>query len=137
MKSTIVRLAMAFALAIAGSLAWAAPASAANQLGCTTYGCFEVDGWGSGFGIWFQNGDIMRVCDNYADGWSVVVMATFDNTTKYKWHTGGSAGDNPCTDRSFGNLPEGSHFYFRACLGKYSLNQVNLDSCGELKYATA
>jgi hypothetical protein len=87
MKSTMVRLAVACAVVIAGSLAWTAPASAADKIGCTTYGCFEGEGWGSGYGLWMQDGDTMRVCDSYADGWSVVVMATLNGSVKYKWHT--------------------------------------------------
>jgi hypothetical protein len=136
MKSKIVRLAVACAVVLASSFAWAAPASAADDAqGCTEYGCSQW--WGTGYGYWQADGDIMRVCDSYADGWSVVVIATFGKTTKYKWHTAGYSWPVKCTDRSYGNLPEDSVFYYQACLGKYSDNLINGDSCGPITYAIA
>lgn len=135
MKSKLVRLATACAVVIAGSLAWAAPASAADAMTCTVYGCYEREGWGTGYGYWQADGDIMHVCDQYADGWSVVVLARFNGTyAPDKWHT---AGAGKCTDRSYGNLPEGTAFVFTACLGKYSENYINYVTCGPEWFATA
>ena len=135
MRSKMVRLAAAFAVVIAGGLAWMAPASAADSFGCTTYGCFYGDGWGSGYGYWMQDGDVMRVCDTYPDGWSVVIIATINGANApYKWHT---AGAGTCTDRSYGNLPEGTTFTYFTCLGKYSIGSIDLDSCGTRVTATA
>jgi hypothetical protein len=137
-------MAAACAVLIAASFVWAAPASADDQHACTRYGCDKTDGWGSGYAHWYAYGDKMRVCDSYADGWSVVVVAAIvqDNNgtpsskTVYKWHTGGSGGF-PCTDRSYGDLPEGTPIHMRTCLGNYTANIINADSCGEIKYAEA
>jgi hypothetical protein len=135
MRSKMARLVASFAVAIAGSLAWAAPASAADSFGCTTYGCFFGEGWGSGYGLWMQNGDVMRVCDTFPDDLSVVIIATINGVNApYKWHT---AGAHTCTDRSYGNLREGLDFVYRVCLGKYSENRIDLDSCGSRVEATA
>ena len=145
MKSKIVRMAVACAVLIAASFVWAAPASADDQHTCTRYGCEKTDGWGSGYAHWYAYGDKMRVCDSYADGWSVVVVAkiaqdsngTVTYKTVNKWHTGGSGGSFPCTDRSYGDLPEGTWLYMVTCLGDYSANIINADSCGEFKRAEA
>jgi hypothetical protein len=77
----------------------------------------------------------MTVCDSYADGWSIVVAATFGGgSLTYKWHT---AGPGKCTDRSYGDLPEGTGFAFMTCLGKLADGYIKWDSCGTAKAATA
>jgi len=134
MKSTMFRRAAAcVAAVIIGTLVLASPASAADVETCTWYGCGGA--WGSGSGYWQQNGDLMWVCDHHADGWSVVVVATFNGSDrKYKWHT---AGANKCTERSYGNLAEGTGFSFMTCLGKGAENFVAWETCGTAKSATA
>lgn len=136
MKSKLARLAAACAIVIAGSLSWAAPASAGiDTTGCTTYGCYTANGWGAGFGYWEADGDIMHVCDQFADGWSIVVVATIEGMdAPNKWHTTGA---DKCTERSYGNLPEGKLFSYTVCLGKYSEGQILWTTCGRTVYPQA
>jgi hypothetical protein len=133
MKSRRFRRAAGCAAALfAGTLALASPASAADVETCTTYGC--RGSWGAGSGYWQQDGDVMLVCDNYADGWSVVVVATFDGVNKkYKWRTAGAG----CSPRSYGNLDEGTGFSFMTCLGRGADNSVAWETCGPPKSAKA
>lgn len=135
----MARLAAICAAVIAGSLTWVAPASAADAIGCTATGCFHASGRGSGYGYWLADGDTMRVCDTFPDNLSVVVMATINGVqAPYKWHTAGAGtGSGLCTPRSYGNLPEGTQFTFRVCVGDYSDGYIDLDSCGNRINATA
>jgi hypothetical protein len=130
-KWTIMRLVAACAVAIAVGSVAAAPAAnaAASTIGCTVYGCYSSDAPRyTGYGHWFPDGDAMYVCDSSADGLSVVVIANFNGgEVRYKWHT---AGAGKCTERSYGNLPEGTEFVFWACVGDYSDNEIDLNSCG-------
>ncbi|QNP62582.1 hypothetical protein [Streptomyces genisteinicus] len=96
------------------TLVVAAAAASALVLAAPTAGAAGVPG-GGGSATWYADGDKMRICDTAADGKSVVVIASFTNT--WKWHTSGAGG---CTDRSYGNLPEGFAFSFRVCLGDFS-----------------
>ncbi|MBB5867197.1 hypothetical protein F4553_000576 [Allocatelliglobosispora scoriae] len=120
-------------MAVSGVIA--APASAGvDATGCTAYGCYGADGWGSGYGMWVSDGDKMWVCDSYPDGKSVAVMAVVEpgGPTIVKWHTTGA---NKCTERSFGNLPEGRLVVFFACLGNNLI--VDESTCGDIKKAYA
>ncbi|MBB5867337.1 hypothetical protein F4553_000716 [Allocatelliglobosispora scoriae] len=77
----------------------------------------------------------MHVCDLYADGKSAVVIAWLNDVrAPDKWHTSGA---RDCTERSYGNLIEGTHIDFMACLGKYSTNTVYWDTCGYMLSSTA
>jgi hypothetical protein len=132
MKSRTFRQVAACVALVAGSLAVASPAQAANVKTCTWYGC--SGSWGAGSGTWHQDGDRMTVCDNYADGWSVVVVATFNTGgEQYKWRTAGAG----CSDRSYGNLREGTGFYFRTCLGHAADNFISWATCGNTEITTA
>lgn len=137
-KWTIMRLVAACAVAIAVSAAGAIPPAnaAPSTIACTVYGCYTSDApQFTGYGHWFPDGDAMYVCDSSVDGWSVVVVASFSaGDFRYKWHT---AGAGKCTERSFGNLPEGTEFVFRTCLGDYSDRQIADNSCGLWKIVRA
>jgi hypothetical protein len=123
---TVAAASAALALAISG----ASPASADPRDACTWYGCYTGDGWGSGFGRWEANGDKMWVCDRSADGYSVVVWADIGGVTQpWKWHTGGAGS---CTERSYGDVPEGQQIEYIACLGDYSENITKGGSCGNI-----
>jgi hypothetical protein len=138
-KWTIMRLVTACVAAIAvGSFA-AVPAAnaAASTMACTWYGCYNSDSpLFTGYGHWFPDGDAMYVCDSSADGWSVVVIARFGaGDYRHKWHT---AGAGKCTERSYGNLPEGTGFSFWTCIGDYSDDRhIFGDSCGSEKFVRA
>ncbi|MEV7728214.1 hypothetical protein AB0P15_26185 [Streptomyces sp. NPDC087917] len=120
-KSRTVRKALVLAGAAAAAVVLMAPsAGAAGSVG------------GAGSATWYSNGDKMTVCDNASDGKSVVVEAYVNGSWQYKWHTGGAGG---CTDRSYGNLPEGYQFDFRVCLG--TNNTVQWNTCGGWAHATA
>ena len=135
---TIPRLVAACALAVAVSgVAAATPANAApTTVACTSFGCYASDApQFTGYGHWFPDGDAMYVCGTSTDGWSVVVIANFNGgDVRYKWHT---AGAGKCTERSYGNLREGTEFVFWTCLGDYSDNQIAGNSCGPGKIVRA
>ncbi|MFJ7154253.1 hypothetical protein ACIQUQ_04880 [Streptomyces sp. NPDC101118] len=89
---------------------------------------------GAGTATWYASGDKLVVCDNASDGKSVVAEAYVNGRWQYKWHT---AGAGKCTDRSYGDLPEGYGFDFRACLGDGSSNVVYWETCGGWAHAVA
>ncbi|GAA2207813.1 hypothetical protein GCM10009850_032710 [Nonomuraea monospora] len=105
---------------------------AAALTGCTYYGC--SGGWGTGYGYWAANGDKMTVCDGYADGYSVVVMADIGTSEMPdKWHTSGAG---KCTERSYGDVAERQTIYFHTCLGKQSTGYILPGSCGPVVSGT-
>ncbi|MCX5064294.1 hypothetical protein OOJ91_00255 [Micromonospora lupini] len=122
-------------IAVVMASALATPAQAGtDDTACTYYGCYNYQGWGSGYGEWNHSGDVMWVCDAYPDGWSVVVIAWLNGVrAPNKWDTSG-AGDG-CTERSYGDLPEGTEVKFQACLGDYS--ETIIRSCGYTRWAYA
>jgi hypothetical protein len=126
-----MRLLAACIAAIAVSCVATAPAAnaAASTIGCTSYGCYNSDAsLYTGYGHWFPDGDAMYVCDTSTDGLSVVVIANFNGgAVRYKWHT---AGAGKCTERSYGNLPEGTEFVFWTCVGDYSDSRIVDSTCG-------
>ncbi|MFD0473102.1 hypothetical protein ACFQ0B_36165 [Nonomuraea thailandensis] len=76
----------------------------------------------------------MTVCDEYADGYSVVVMADIGTRPHPdKWHTGGAG---RCTERSYGDVAERQTIYFHTCLGKQSTGYILPGSCGRVVSGT-
>jgi hypothetical protein len=107
---------------VALALSTAPQAAAAGLDGCAAGGC-EV-----GYGRWVADGDKMWVCDNAADGYSIVVEAYVDNVAQSrKWHTRGAGS---CTERSYGDVPERVLIAWRACRGDYSEDTIKSGSCG-------
>jgi hypothetical protein len=119
-KGKAVRKGLFAAAAATSALVLAAPhASAADTIIVHSRG-FE------GTAYWYPSGDRLLVCDHRADGWSVVAIPSFNGA--YKWHT---AGADRCTERSWGDLPEGMEFTITVCLGKYSDNLIWWETCGD------
>ncbi len=52
---------------------------------------------------------------------------------QYKWRTAGAG----CSDRSYGDLREGTGFYFRTCLGHAADNFISWATCGNTEITTA
>ncbi|GAA2635140.1 hypothetical protein [Streptomyces axinellae] len=88
----------------------------------------------AGSTTWYPDGGKLVICDNAADGWSVVVDARVGGATKYTWHTSGAG---KCTERSYRGLPEGATVNFRVCSGDYSENLIQWDTCGGWVYSRA
>jgi hypothetical protein len=122
----VLKAIVMIALLMPASLLVAVQPASADTFACPYY---LVQGCDRGWANWFSSGDRLEICDDWADGWSIVVIASVDggNTWVKKWN---SSGAGTCVDRSFGNLPEGRKIVFDVCIGHRSTDEVPWESCG-------